>query len=58
MNNRLVDLASKMNEDDIKAEAKNCGAVFTAATQSLQDMSTAFQQHFGAGGQGAAPAPK
>ena len=58
MNNRLVDIASKMNEDDIKAEAKNCGAVFTAATQALQDMSTAFAQHFGKAPAGAAPPPK
>jgi hypothetical protein len=58
MNNRLVDLAAKMNEDDIKAEAKNCGAVFTGATQALQDMSTAFAQHFGKAPAGAAPPPK
>ena len=58
MNTRLVDIASKMNENDIKAEAKNCGAVFTGATQALQDMSTAFAQHFGKAPAGAAPPPK
>jgi hypothetical protein len=58
MDNRIVDLAAKMTEDDIKAEAKTCGAVFTAAAQSLQDMSNAFAQHFGAAPAGAAPPPK
>jgi hypothetical protein len=53
MNNRLVDLAGRMNEDDIKTQAKACGAMFTAATQALQDMSNAFAQHFGS-----AAAPK
>ena len=54
MDARIVDQAAKMTEDDIKTEAKHCGAMFTAATQSLQDMSNAFAQHFGNG----APAPK
>ncbi len=52
---RLVDLADKMTEDDIKAQSKTCGGMFTAATQSLQDISHAFEQHFaGSGGAGAA----
>jgi hypothetical protein len=58
MNARIVDQAAKMTEDDIKAQSKVCGASFTAAAQSLQDLSNAFQQHFGgppAGGAGAAP---
>jgi hypothetical protein len=63
MNARIVDQAAKMTEDDIKNQSKTCGAMFTAAAQSLQDLSNAFEQHFGpppasgAGGAGGA-APK
>lgn len=42
---RVVDIAGKMTADDIKAQAKTCGAMFTAATQSLQGISDAFKQH-------------
>jgi hypothetical protein len=56
MDARIVEQAAKMTEDDIRAEAKGCGAMFTAAAQALQDMSNAFEQHFGGQG-GAAPAP-
>jgi hypothetical protein len=57
MNARIVNEAAKMTEDNIKAQSKVCGASFTAAAQSLQDLSNAFQQHFAppAGGAGAAP---
>lgn len=57
MNARIVDQAAKMTEDDIKSQSRTCGAMFTAAAQSLQDLSNAFQQHFAppAGGAGAAP---
>jgi hypothetical protein len=60
MNARIVDQAAKMTEDDIKTQSKTCGAMFTAAAQSLQDLSNAFQQHFAppAGGAGAAPPKK
>jgi hypothetical protein len=61
MNGRIVDEAARMTEDDIKTQSKTCGAMFTAAAQSLQDLSNAFQQHFGsppAAGGGAAPPPK
>ena len=44
---RIVDAAAKMTADDIKTESKTCGAMFTAATQNLQDLVNAFQQHFG-----------
>ncbi len=43
----MVDVATKMTADDIKAEAKTCGAMFTAATQNLQDISTSFQNRLG-----------
>jgi hypothetical protein len=56
MDARIVDQAGKMKEEDIKTQAKSCGATFTAAAQDLQDLSNAFQQHFGAPA-GAAPAP-
>jgi hypothetical protein len=48
MNARIVGEAAKMTEDDIKAQSKTCGAMFTSAAQALQDLSNAFQQHFGA----------
>ncbi|HWF78290.1 MAG TPA: hypothetical protein VN694_14060 [Caulobacteraceae bacterium] len=57
MNARIVGEAAKMTEDDIKTQSKTCGATFTAAAQALQDLSNAFQQHFGGQGAGAA-APK
>jgi hypothetical protein len=44
---RIVDVASKMTSDDLKAQSQTCGAMFTAATQNLQDLSNSFQQHFG-----------
>jgi hypothetical protein len=52
---RIVDQAAKMSAADIGAEAKSCGAMFTAATQALQDLSNAFAQHFRAPGGGTAP---
>jgi hypothetical protein len=52
---RIVDVASKMTADDLKTESQTCGAMFTAATQNLQELSNAFQQHFG---DKAAPPPK
>jgi hypothetical protein len=54
---RLVDLADKMTETDIGAQAKICAGMFTAATQSLEDISHAFEQHFaGPGGRPGAAA--
>jgi hypothetical protein len=59
MDARIVDQAAKMTEDDIKTQSKSCGAMFTAAAQSLQELNNAFEQHFGAPGGGAAgAAPK
>ena len=60
MDARIVDQAAKMTEDDIKTQSKSCGAMFTAAAQSLQELNNAFEQHFappggGAAGGGAAP---
>ena len=52
---RIVDAAGKMTGDDLKSQSQTCGAMFTAATQTLQDLSKAFQQHFG---EKAAPPPK
>jgi hypothetical protein len=40
----IADEAAKMSADDIKAQAQTCGAIFTAASQSLQDLGTALQQ--------------
>lgn len=57
MDARIVDQAAKMTEDDIKTQSKSCGAMFTAAAQSLQELNNAFEQHFGGPGGGAA-APK
>lgn len=54
LNQRIVEQATKMTGDDIKAQAKTCSAQFTSATQALQDLSDAFQQRFG--GQGGAAA--
>ena len=51
---RILDIASKMTADDLKTQSQTCGAMFTAATQNLQDLTNAFQQHFG---EKAAPAP-
>jgi hypothetical protein len=62
LNARVVGEATRMTSDDIKTQAKTCSAQFTAATQALQDLSDAFQQHFGApaagAGAGAGAAPK
>ena len=44
---RIVDVDGKMTADDVKTQSQVCGAMFTAATQSLQDLSNAFKQHFG-----------
>ena len=52
---RIVEIASKMTSDDLKAQSQTCGPMFTAATQNLQDLSNSFQQHFG---DKAAPPPK
>jgi hypothetical protein len=60
MDARIVGEAAKMTEDDIKAQSKTCGAMFTSAAQALQGLSDAFQQHFGGqqgGGAGAGAAP-
>jgi len=53
---RIIDVAGKMTSDDIKTQSQTCGAEFTAATQTLQDISNAFQQHFGPPA-GTPPAP-
>ncbi len=53
---RVVEMASKMSADDIKTEAKTCGAMFMAATQSLQTISDTFRQRLGAPSS-APPAP-
>jgi hypothetical protein len=57
---RIVDAAAKMTADDIKTQSKICGAMFTAATQGLQQLADAFKQRYGAppaaGGAGAPPA--
>jgi hypothetical protein len=45
---RIVDVAGKMTADDIKTQSQTCGAMFTAATQSLQQLSDAFKQRYGA----------
>ena len=59
MDARIIEQASKMTEDDVKTQSKACGATFTGAAQSLQGLSNAFEQHFGAPPAGAAaPAPK
>ena len=44
---RIVEIASKMTSDDLKAQSQTCGAMFTAATQNLQDLSNSFKEHFG-----------
>jgi hypothetical protein len=44
----IADQASKMSADDLKAQAQICGAIFTAASQSLQDLGAALQQKEGA----------
>ena len=44
---RIVDVAAKMTADDLKAQSQTCGAMFTAATQNLQDLSNSFKEHFG-----------
>lgn len=46
----IVSEASKMSADDLKAQAQTCGAIFTAASQSLESLGDALQQK-----QGAAP---
>jgi GH25 family lysozyme M1 (1,4-beta-N-acetylmuramidase) len=54
---RIVDVAAKMTSDDIKTQSQTCGAMFTAATQGLQQLSDAFKQHFNTPpAAGAAPA--
>jgi hypothetical protein len=45
---RVVDVAGKMTADDIKTQSQTCGAVFSAAAQSLQEISNDFQQRTGA----------
>ena len=45
---RIVDAAAKMTADDIKTQSKTCGAMFTAATQGLQQLADAFKQRYGA----------
>jgi hypothetical protein len=52
---RITDVAAKMAPDDIKTDSKICGGLFTAAAQSLQDLSASFKDRFGA--QPATPAP-
>jgi hypothetical protein len=52
---RIVDVASKMTADDLKTQSQTCGAMFTSATQNLQDLSNAFKDHFG---EKVAPPPK
>lgn len=58
MDARIVDQAAKMTEDDIKTQSKSCGAMFTAAAQSLQELNNAFEQHFAPPGGAAGAAPK
>ena len=45
---RIVEAARKMTADDIKTQSQTCGAMFTAVTQSLQDLSNAVKDHAGA----------
>ena len=49
---RLTEEAGKMTGDDIKAQAKTCGAIFTAGTESLRALNTTVQDQPG----GAPPA--
>jgi hypothetical protein len=64
LNGRVVEEEAKMTGEDVKTQAKICGALFNAALQNLQSTSDAIAQHVGAGAGGtmsptpAAPAPK
>jgi hypothetical protein len=52
---RIVDQAGKMSADDMKAQVPTCGAMVTAAGQSLQDLGAALEKQNGAS---PSPAPK
>ena len=41
---RIVDQAGKMSADDMKAQVPTCGAMVTAAGQSLEALGAALQQ--------------
>jgi hypothetical protein len=45
---RLTEEAGKMNGDDIKTQAKTCGAIFDASTESLRALNNAVQDQTGA----------
>ena len=51
---RLTGEAGKMTADDIQAQAKTCGAIFAATTQSLQSLNNTVQDQT----PGAAPSSK
>ena len=51
---RIIDEAHKMTADDVKAQAKTCGDMVTAAGQSLQDIGDTLSKQTGAN---PAPAP-
>jgi hypothetical protein len=44
---RILDEAAHMAPDDIKTQSQTCGAMVTAAGQSLQDAGNAIQQKLG-----------
>jgi hypothetical protein len=44
---RVVEAVGKMSADDVKTQWQVCGPMFMAATQSLQALGNAAQQHFG-----------
>ena len=45
---RLTEEAAKMTGDDIKAQAKTCGAIFDASTESWRALNNAVQDQSGA----------
>ena len=49
----VVDQARRMSAADVKAQAETCKALFTAAGQNLQDLSSTLEKELG--GQAAAP---
>jgi hypothetical protein len=51
----VVDQARRMSANDVKAQAETCKALFTAAGQNLQDLSTTLQKELGGE---AAPPPQ
>jgi hypothetical protein len=45
---RIVEAARAMTSEDIKSQSQTCGAMFTAVTQNLQELSNAVKDHAGA----------